>query len=71
VGQLIWSDLTYEDKLDMFKRDRAICQDVSGNLADKILAEAATFNHRIASKEKEKEMIGITVPRSEKMRTNH
>jgi hypothetical protein len=41
-------ELTYKEKIQMLDEVRAICKDVSGNLAQRILEEAPTFNHTLA-----------------------
>jgi hypothetical protein len=41
--------MTNKEKVEMLEDVRAICQDVSGNLATKILAEAPKFKHSIAA----------------------
>jgi hypothetical protein len=51
--QVDTKELTYNEKVQMLEDIRAICKDVSGNLAQKILAEAPTFNHSIAHLERD------------------
>jgi hypothetical protein len=41
------SGMTYEEKVQMLEDVRTICLDVSGNLAQKILAEAPKFSHNV------------------------
>jgi hypothetical protein len=43
------SEMTFKEKVQMLEDVRAICRDVSGNLAEKILAEAPRFKHNIAN----------------------
>ena len=42
-------EMTYKEKVEMLGDVRAICQDVSGNLAQKILANAPNFSYNIAT----------------------
>jgi hypothetical protein len=42
-------EMTYKEKVEMLEDVRAICQDVSGNLPEKILAEAPKFQHDIVA----------------------
>jgi ABC-type multidrug transport system fused ATPase/permease subunit len=44
--------LTYKEKVQMLDDVRAICEDVSGNLAEKIIEEASDFDPNIASRAK-------------------
>lgn len=46
-------DLTYKEKVQMLDDVRAICKDVSGNLAEKILSEAPEFSHDVAPAKKD------------------
>ncbi len=42
--------MTYKEKVELLEEVRVICQDVAGNLTEKILAEAPKFRHDLASK---------------------
>jgi hypothetical protein len=46
-------ELKYEEKIQMLEDVRAICKDVSGNLAERILAEAPKFSHNVVKPQTE------------------